>query len=324
MKKIICPNCSTIYEVEDDSVNLDTTCPNCKMTFPTSEGKKALERTYKSLSKKGFNYYTHLEFNKSNECYKEVLEINPDDFEILTRYILNLCYLNTFSSTNYDKVIPLFEEREITLDSKNTYLFLAFLKDFVQNVHVYFDKLNKLVIDDNSFINEIYVKSYLETLLSLKEDFIYFDNVYSLLKEDEKNVYLEDNPTFLERYNKYKVLVNESLTKTYNLISKGDFIFDIDNNNDNDNNKIEIKYLSTNNKNKEERLLEDERIITPSKEFKKEMRNLYIICSSLIVIGIILVIVGFAINNDIVKYIAFIPLIILIIYMIYFYKKISK
>lgn len=323
MKKIICPNCSTIYEVEDDSVNLDTTCPNCKMTFPTFEGKKALERTYKSLSKKGFNYYTHLEFNKSNECYKEVLEINPDDFEILTRYILNLCYLNTFSKTNYDKIIPLFEEREITLDSKNTYLFLAFLKDFVQNVHVYFDKLNKLVIDDNSFINEIYVKSYLETLLSLKEDFIYFDNVYSLLKEDEKNVYLEDNPTFLERYNKYKVLVNESLTKTYNLTSKGDFIFDIDNNNDN-NNKIEIKYLSTNNKNKEERLLEDERIITPSKEFKKEMRNLYIICSSLIVIGIILVIVGFAINNDIVKYIAFIPLIILIIYMIYFYKKISK
>lgn len=316
MKKIICPNCSTIFEVEDDSLNLDTTCPNCKMNFPIFEGKKALERTYKSLTKKGFNYYTHLEFNKSNECYEEVLKINPDDFDILTRYILNLCYLNTFTKTNYDKIIPIFEEREITLDSKNTYLFLAFLKDFVQNVHVYFDKINKFVIKDNSFINEKYLKPYLDTLLSLKEDFDYFDNIFSLLKEEEKNVYLEDNSEFLDRYNKYKVLVNESLTKTYNLISKGDFIFDLENK--------EIKYLNTNIKEGNEIILEDERIITPSKEFKKEMRNLYIICSSLIVLGIILVIVGFSLNNDIVKYIAFIPLVLLIIYMVYFYKKISK
>ncbi len=313
MKKVLCPSCSTVFEV-DDKVEVDAKCPSCKLNFPIIEGVKALERSYTSLVKKGFRAYTILEFEKSNSYYEEALNINKNDFDVLTRYILNLIYLNTYVSTNYDKVIPLFEEHEIVLNSKNTYLFLAFLKDFVQNVYIYFKELDERIIIDGSFINKKYVEPFFLALKALKEDFDYFDNVLTLLKEEDKNVYLEDNPSFMERYEKYKNKVNEYLSSTFNLINVGDFIFE----------DGKIDYLNTNIKKGEFKEAKEERVIVANKKFKHEMMALYIISASLIVIGIILVAIGFALNNEIVKYCAFIPFGILVIYMIYFYIKISK
>ncbi len=313
MKKIICPSCSTLIEV-DEKVEEDKVCPTCGIKFPVIEGEKALARSYKLLKKKGFSAYTHLKFEKSNEYYEEALKINPNDFDILTKYILNLCYLNTYLEDNYDKIIPLFEEHEIVLNSTNTYLFLAFLKDFVQNVSVYFNELDIRLMKDGSFINEKYVLPFLNVLNHLKDDFAYFDEVVSMVKQEEKALYIEDNPNFVERYNKYKNKVLENLTKTHNLINKGDFIFE----------NGEVKYLNTNIKNGEISEASEETIIVPNKEFKKEIRNLYIVGGVSILLALILLIIGFSLENEIVKYCAIIPAAVLIIYLIIFVRKINK
>lgn len=310
MKKLNCPNCNNIFDVEDPSVEL-VECPECKMKFPPYEGASALERTFKMNQRKGFSYYTKLKFVESNECYETCLKIHPDDFDILSRYILNLCYLNTFKEDNFDKIIPIFEEHEISLDSQNTYLFLAFVKDFVQNVSVYFNEINKRVIVDGSFINEIYVKPYFKAIKSLKEVFAYLDNIFSLLKESEKNNYLEDNPEFFEKYEKYKNKVNLALNSSYNLINKGDFNYE----------NNEIVFLNTNIKEGEEILRKDDRIIVPDEKFAKAMKKLYITSGSLIGVALIVFIVGLILKNAITMWCSIAPALVAVIYFMIVMRK---
>lgn len=311
MKKLNCPNCDEIFEVEE--IKETVTCPSCKMNFPYQEGINALKRTAKTNTRLGFSYYTRLKFKESNECYEKVLEIEPDNFDVLCKYILNLCYMNTFKDDNFDKIIPLFEKYEINLDSNNTYLFLAFVKDLVQNISVYFYEEDLRVKKDDVFINEIYVLPFFKALNHLKEVFSYLDNVFDLLKENDKNIYLEDNPELMERYNKYKNKVNLALEKQYNLINKGDFIVENET----------INYLNTNIKEGNEEIRKDERIIVPDEKYAKSMKNLFIFSGIMLVVALILLIVGLVIKNNIITWCSIIPVALALIYFGFTYKKLK-
>lgn len=313
MKKIMCPNCESIIEVDDEKMNI--TCNECNLTFLVNDGEKALERSYNHFKNKGYRLYSKLKFFESNKCYLKCLEINPLDFDIRTKYILNLLYLNTLTHNNFNEVIPILEKEEIILDNKNTYLFLAFIKDLIQNISVFYKHMEENTIIEDSFINESYALNYFDASLNILNILNYLKDVFPLLKEKDLNLYLEDNPSFNERFNKYldkaKSILNKD--KIYNLNHKGDFKFDINNNS--------FIYLNLNIKNKEELVLEDERIIKIDKSFQKKVKLFYIFTVTFTLIGIILLILGMIFSLDILKYLSIIPLILLIINFIYFYKS---
>ncbi len=312
----MCPLCNHLHEIDEkkyDSIK----CEECGIEFSISDGINALNRNYKVNRDRGFKFYTKLKFNESNECYEECLKINPNDFDVLTRYILNLCYLNSLEETNFGKIIPLFEEREISLDGKNTYTFLAFIKDFTQNVSIYFREIYKRAIENNQFINEKYALSYAKSLYDLKKDFAYFKEVIPLLKVEEKNFYLEDqgNEDVLTRFEEYLNKVDDELKKTFSLINKGDFIINEDG---------LLNFLNENIIKGEEKEDKELMIIYPNREFQKKMRFFYILIGSLIAIGILFIILGLSLNNDILTYLAFLPAAILVVVFIIFYKEINK
>lgn len=313
MKKIMCPNCESIIEVDDETMNV--TCNECNLTFLVNDGAKAIERNYNHFKNKGYRLYSKLKFSESNECYLKCLEINPLDFDIRTKYILNLLYLNTLTHNNFNEVIPILEKEEIILNNKNTYLFLAFIKDLIQNISVFYKDMEENTIIEDSFINESYALNYFDASLNILSILNYLKDVFPLLKEKDLNLYLEDNPSFYERFNKYldkvKLILNKD--KIYNLNHKGDFKFDINNNS--------LIYLNLNIKDKEELVIEDERIIKPDKSFQKKVKLFYIFTITLALIGIILLILGMIFSLDILKYLSIIPLILLIINFIYFYKS---
>lgn len=321
MRKIVCPYCGKILEA-DENKDYEIKCDECNITFTIVDGVRAFDRNYQMLKKKGFRLYSRLKFVESNECYETLLKMNPDDFDIRSKYILNILYLNTLSSTNYDQVIPLLEENTITLDSTNTYLFLAFLKDLLQNVHVYFSFTAKhLVNEDNVFLNEKYTLTYFKTVKDILNVLTYLKDTMPLLKEGEKEVFFEDesNSNVLPRLEKYLAKCEEELKSYHNLVNKGEFKFNKDSNT--------LEFIDTPSENivkLEEVTYEDERVIRPSKKFQKGMRLFYILSGSLIAIGLIFIILGFTLNNDVLKYLTFVPLGALIIYFIIFFKRINK
>lgn len=313
--KVMCPNCQHVFGADEEN-EIEVKCSECDLNFTVMDGKKTLNSYITTMTKKGFKYYTRLKFKESNECYKEVLNLDPGNFDILTRYSLNLLYLNTYTESNYDKIIPLFEEHEITLDKENTYLLLAFLKDLVQNFHIFIKYYNEKIIVDGSFINEKYVKPYFKGLKDIKSLYDYFDEVFALLHSESRATYFEDNASFMDRYSKYKAIVTTELKKTFNLVNKGDFTYNEE--------KDEIEYLNTNIVKKEETELEDEQIIVPDKNFQKQVRTFYIVLGALLLIALILLIVGLSIANSAVTYCAFIPLGLALVYMIIYFKKTTK
>ena len=321
MRKIVCPYCGKILEV-DENKDYEIKCDECNTTFTINDGIKSFDRNYQMLKKKGFRLYSRLKFVESNECYETLLKMNLDDFDIRSKYILNLLYLNTLSSTNYDKVIPLLEESSITLDSTNTYLFLAFLKDVLQNVHVYFSYTSKYLVNENKvFLNEKYTLTYFKTLKDILDVLTYLKDTMPLLKEGEKEVFFEDesNSNVLPRLEKYLSRCNEELESSHNLVNKGEFKFNKD--------SLTLDFIPTPNENiikLDEVSYDDERVIRPSKKFQKEMRLFYSLSGTLIGIGLIFVILGFTLNNDVLKYLTFVPLAALIIYFIIFFKRINK
>ena len=312
--KIICPDCNEIIEIDEENIEPSVVCPSCKMKFPTIEGKKAYDTTLKLLKNRGHKCYLKFQFNEALECYKEALNLEPNDLESIVKYGLNLLYSQRFDNLKFKELIDFLDSNEIILNSENTYTYLGFLETFLGQAFVFIRESNRLMIDD-TFINEKYFNYYYNGLKEIKDTLEYFKNVFNLLKKEDYDHFKEDNDVNIDEYfKKTETEVNSRLLRTYNINHLGDCIIEEDT----------LKVLNSNKKDLEDIEVKDLRVIIPNEKIKKLMKLLYIGSGSLIGIAAILLILGISLKNSIIIYISFIPMILTIIIDTYIFIKIRK
>lgn len=310
MKKVVCPNCSHLIEIEDNKDG-DVFCSSCGINFILEDGIKALAREIKLNKNKGYREYLKLNFEASNEYYYEVLKLDPNDLDVLGKVILNYQYLNTFLESHYEKVKEVFETADIVLNDTNTYLFLSFLRDYVHNIGVYINEVNTRLFKDDKLINEKYVAPFYKALKDINDSFPYLDEIFPLLKEESKNVYLEDNPKLMKNYEDKKELINKLLNSSFLVLKKGEVKFNLENFSYNEEIKVEGEPI----------LLEEERIIVPDNNFKKKLKIFYITVGLSLGVAAIFLILGFSTKLDVFYYLSLIPAGLLGIFLIVYYKK---
>lgn len=310
MKKVVCPNCSHVIEVEDDKEG-DVFCSDCGINFLLEDGIKAKERNFKLAKNKGYKEYLELDFKESNENYEEALKLKPEDFECLTQIALNKLYLNTFRKTHFCEIKELFESVDITLNDSNTYLFLSFMKDYVQNIGVYLNEVNERLFADQKFINEVYLSEFHKSLKDILDSLTYLEGIYPLLKEEAKSVYLEDNPEFSKKLEERKEIINKLLISKFIVLGKGEVQFTLQSFEFNKDSKDDGTPI----------LLDEERVLVPNYKYKKRLRLFYIVVLSLLGVAAIFLILGTALKISILSWLSLIPAGILVIFLIVFYKK---
>lgn len=142
MKKILCPSCNNIIEVENETEKLY--CPHCFKNISFESGRKHLSNYVSrnfELARRMLNEAT--DYAKARTYYQNVLDIYQDDVEASQGLIVSTILLSTVR-TSYIK-----EATNEILRYKNTL------------------KVNKLTIDNSQkFIEKIdgYVDEYISTL----------------------------------------------------------------------------------------------------------------------------------------------------------------
>lgn len=310
--KLICPNCNKVLEIEETNKDL-IECDNCKMKFPLAEGMKAFERQFNYLKNKGHSEYIKCNFDKAMSYYLEALKYKNDDFESIAKYSLNLLYSQRFDNIKYHEMIEFIDSKDVVLNSNNTYLFLSFIETYLGQINLYF-KESKRLIHEDSFINEKYFDYYYQGLKEIKESLDYFNNVFSLLKEEDFEHFKNTEYDIFSSFNKIKNEVNSALNRTYNLNHKGDFVVE-------DDKKV---FSNEHLKDFEEIEVSDLRLIIPNDKIMKLMKFTYIGCALLLVISLGFIIGGAISKINALYYVSIVLIVLALMLGIYTFFKVKK
>ena len=304
--KIICPNCNEIIEVNEEEVT-SCACPKCKMKFPVIEGKKAYESTFQLLKNRGHKAYLKFNFEEAQEYYLEALSLKGDDLDAISKYSLNLLYSSRFDDLKFKSVVEFLDSKEIILNGDNTYTFLGFLETFISQIFVFLKESKRLKVED-TFIKEEYFNYYYKGLKDIKYSLDYFKNVFSLLKKEEYDHFVEGSDTNINDYfAKAEKEINSRLLRTYNINHKGDVTVEDD----------KLVYDGTNIKDVIDIEIKDLRVIVPNEKVQKLMKLMYVGSGTSLGLALILIILGLVLKISLLTYLSFIPLGIAIIILGY-------
>ena len=300
--KVMCPNCNKVIEVIKEEGKETTFCNACGYTFNIDDAYELLKKTYKQLHRRAYScVYVEMNYEEGYKLYEECLKLRDNDLTAISGMCLAKLYSQTFDDLKFRDIVTTFDEYNIVLNPENTFVFLCFIQDVLQQITFFLDEVEaRLLKDKLVFYKEEYFNYFKEGVLQINELLNFFNESFSLLEEDEFKSFLEQNPNFIDRFNQYKDEFEKYLTVSFDVNGIGRVKIDGE--------VVETKEYDI----KEIPELEELRIIVPQPQVQKKVMVYGVITIVLLILAIVLIFTGFGISNYIITYIGFIPLLIAI------------
>lgn len=288
--KVMCPKCGHLIETRGDK-NI-VFCSECSANFELEQGKKIFERQYGALTNQAFTCLTQKgDYDRAIDLYEQCLTIVENDLQAIIGIALATLYKQDFKNLNFDKIIPIIDKYEISLNAENTFLFLTFVEDVIKETNKYLREANERLFKDGKCLSREYLNNYEKSLDDILGIISYFRDGIALCSEEEKN-------TFFEETN-----LNEQLDKLENKVK-------------------EFKEIHHEVLNNEEELSDNRIIIIDTKSLKiyRLVMGVELVFALLLIIFLIL---GVTINV-MFYYFMIIPFVIGAIVYIVYYQKFLK
>jgi hypothetical protein len=306
MKKVICPECGKIISADPEKPNVF--CSTCGVTFTYAQGKELIDKKYAQLSKYAYKLtYNSTDHQAGYDAYKSCLELRPNDLSSIIGMALNKIYGQSFDDIHFLDVIEIINSYDIVLDKENSFLYLNFVRDIENQIRYFFSTLEKRLMIDGTFLKKEYFEYYkkgVEDSITLMN---FLNDSFELVDAEEFEEFKADKPSFMNNFSESLKSLEQRKDVVYNINGIGDVSFD----------EIETK-----NNIKKLDFTEPETlvVIVPDEKFLKMRGMFFLIFGILFVVALVLFIVGAVTKNNIVMWCGIIPVALLAISYLIFYK----
>ena len=318
MKKVICPKCGNIFNIDEDHdlVNSENVvCPNCQTPFNLYAATTKINQQYKLASSNAYrDLYKLRDYRHSYEDYALCLKLKDNDLSAIAGMIMSKVYGATMDCPNFDVPIELLEKYDVVLNPENSFIYLNLIRDLIYSCEQFLLMSEKNLMVDDVFVSENYFKMYLSGVNEIKTLVQYFYDSLPLLDEEELKNFKEENKDFDGNLKIMHDGVENRLNKSYNINGVG---------------IVELKDgITTMKTTKEFSVIVPEQVemlLYPVNKRINKLKTYVILTFSIMFLIIVGLLVGYAITKNLLYiYLEIIPVLLSIggyYFFMYLYKK---
>ena len=200
MKKVMCPKCEEVFEVDESSELLPTGCvycKNCHEPFMPDDGVRKLENEFKMAVSAAYkDMYMKQNYEQAAGEYEYALTLKDDDLGAIVGATLAKIYASKLNERAFLNIIDAFESRDIVLNAENTFIYLSFVRDAVYSFEQFLKMSRQNLTKDGIFYNKEFFNYYLEGIKEINKVMDYFRNSLSLVDKDEYETFQKENNLF--------------------------------------------------------------------------------------------------------------------------------
>jgi len=225
MKKIMCPKCGEIMEVDAEKSFIKengATCDKCGTIFSVYEGEKKVLQEYSSNAKGAYkDLYRLKNFDQAYEEYKLCLMLRDNDLSAISGMIMAKIYGASLDEPNFDKIIPLIDEHDVVLNNENSFIFLNLVRDLIYAFEEFLIVSASSFSKDNVFYSEDLFNYYVKGVKEIKSVMDYFEKSFELIEAEEFKDFKEENHDFEQNIKTMENGANTRLNSKYNVNGLG-------------------------------------------------------------------------------------------------------
>lgn len=225
MKKVMCPKCEEVFEIDESSDLLPTGCVYCKKCrepFMPSDGVMKLENEFKRAVSAAYkDMYMKQNYEQAAGEYEYALTLKNDDLGAVVGSCLAKMYASKLNDREFLNIIDSFESRDIVLDAENTFIYLSFVRDSVYAFEQFLKMSRQNLTKDGIFYNKEYFSYYLDGIKEIKRVMDYFKDSLSLVDKDEYESFQKENSLFNQDFETMTNGINNRLNGDYKVNEVG-------------------------------------------------------------------------------------------------------
>lgn len=225
MKKVMCPKCGEIFEVDESRDVLPNGCVYCKKCqepFHPLDGQKKLEQEFKAATSNAYrDLYSKQRYSDACEEYEYALVLKDNDLGAIVGLSLSKIYASTIDKREFLNIIKMFEEHDVLLNAENTFIYLSFVRDAVYTFEQFLKVCRDSIASNEVFFNKTYFDYYVSGIKEIKEVMDYFKDSFSIVDEEEHKSFVEENQMFNKDFETMTNGIHHRLNKEYKVEGVG-------------------------------------------------------------------------------------------------------
>lgn len=316
MKKTICTKCNYVIDVDENNIDSSKVfkCPKCNELINLNDCDKKVYEELKYQANNAYKYlYIYKDYKSALDAYEKFLLFKPNDFSSVLGLLMCELKLSTLDNPKFSNIIKKIDSIDVSLNGENSYALLSFINDSIYDIDNYFISVKERLMINEIFISKKYFDIYYKTLKEIKDVIKYYKNALTLCDEEEINMFKSQNKFFESNIKKISEGIDKRLNSEYKINDYG--IIKISNDN-----------LETIKKEKYnlEVLGNIELSLYPNNKKSFGIKKIITIISlSCLFLSLILFVVFFITKLKILAYLGFVPIALLIIFILIIRKTLN-
>jgi tetratricopeptide (TPR) repeat protein len=225
MKKVMCPKCEEVFEIDETSDLLPTGCVHCKKChepFMPDDGVKKLENEFKGAVSAAYkDMYMKQNYEQAAGEYEYALTLKNDDLGAIVGSTLAKIYASKLNDRAFLNIIDALESRDIVLNAENTFIYLSFVRDAIYSFEQFLKMSRQNLTKDGIFYNKDFFSYYLDGIKEINKVMNYFKNSLSLVDNDEYESFQKENTLFNQDFETMTNGIRNRLNSDYKVNELG-------------------------------------------------------------------------------------------------------
>lgn len=225
MKRVVCPKCGNIFDVNEKKDLVQGNCCHCKEcneVFFIENGMKKLQQDLKYFNGAGYkDLYQRQNYERAFDEYEHCLKLRDNDLGAIAGMAISKIYGSTIDELKFLYIIELLESHEIVLDPENTFIYLSFVRDAIYSFDYFLNVTSLKIQVDGVFLAKEYFDYYLNGVKDIKKVMEYLISSLPLCDETEYKTFLDENKKFNEYVEIMQNGLKNRLNKQYDIKDLG-------------------------------------------------------------------------------------------------------
>lgn len=225
MKKIMCPKCEEVFEVDENRDILPNGCVKCKKCHELiylADGENKLQNEFKRATSAAYKdlYYKQAYEQAAGE-YEYALTLKENDLGALVGSMLAKIYASKLNEREFLNIIETIDKHDIVLDAENTFIYLSFVRDAIYSFEQFLKMCSQNLTNNDVFYNKEYFSYYKDGIIEINKVMKYFKDSLSLLDEEEYKSFINENTLFNKDFETMENGINHRLNNNYKVYGYG-------------------------------------------------------------------------------------------------------
>lgn len=226
MKKVICPKCGNIFDVDEEHDLVDgenVVCPNCKTVVNLYQGSTKVDYQYRLSSNNAYrDLYKLRDYKRAFDNYELCLKLKDNDLNAIAGMIMSTVYGSSMDEPNFKVAIEYLDKYDIILNPENSFIYLNLIRDLVYSCDQFLIMSTKNLCVNDVFISKEYFDMYVKGINEINDLMKYFDASIPLLDEGELKNFKEENQNFEGNIKIMHDGIEKRFNKTYDVNGVGE------------------------------------------------------------------------------------------------------